>query len=178
MNIEILSNEVKTNPGKKAGSTYQSLELAYKNLSQGGKVEGKKVMSFGDSAAAFKALVDGKPGEQFSVENKKIGDFWVWVGASRGVGEDKKEVGHYNAKSNATPAPKSNYETPEERAKRQVLIVRQSSLSAAIESLKDGKKALDRNEVVELAQFYVDFVFQQEQGIVEKAPDFDDDIPY
>lgn len=64
----------------------------------------------------------------------------------------------------------SNYETKEERAARQVLIVKQSSLSAAVSSLTPGAKtALDQKDVLERAQVYADWVF-------EKAPDsgFDD----
>lgn len=57
----------------------------------------------------------------------------------------------------------SNYETREERAARQVLIVKQSSLSAAIATLTPGSKtALDPKAVIEQAQQYADWVFSKE----------------
>ena len=72
----------------------------------------------------------------------------------------------------------SNYETKEERAARQVLIVKQSSLSAAVATLTPGaKSALDVNAVLELAQKYADWVFEQPTD----ASGFDgmtNDIPF
>lgn len=72
----------------------------------------------------------------------------------------------------------SNYETKEERAARQILIVKQSSLSAAVASLTPGSKtALDPKTVTEVAQQYADWVFSQEQD----ASGFDsmnNDIPF
>lgn len=57
----------------------------------------------------------------------------------------------------------SNYETPAERAARQVYIVRQSSISSAVELLKTGAKAPPTTEeVLRVAQEFVDFVFQNE----------------
>lgn len=70
----------------------------------------------------------------------------------------------------------SNYETKEERAARQVLIVKQSSLSAAVATLTPGAKAaLDANAVLELAQRYAEWVFEQPKLGIE---DMSDDIPY
>jgi hypothetical protein len=65
--------------------------------------------------------------------------------------------------SGTTRVSGSNYETKEERAARQVLIVKQSSLSSAVETLSPGAKAaLDPNAVIELAQKYTDWVFATE----------------
>lgn len=62
----------------------------------------------------------------------------------------------------------SNYETKEERAARQVLIVKQSSLSAAVATLSPGAKApLDPNAVKALAQDFADWVFNNEQELSE-----------
>ena len=75
----------------------------------------------------------------------------------------------------------SNYETKEERAARQVLIVKQSSLSAAVASLTPGAKAtLDPATVLERAQAYTDWVFGKSDD-KQDASGFDnmsDDIPY
>jgi len=79
----------------------------------------------------------------------------------------------------ATAAPKSNFETPEERAKKQVYIIKQSCIGYAIESLKTDKKNPTPDEVVTLAQFYVDYVMGTNTDADKKLPDLgDDDIPY
>lgn len=66
----------------------------------------------------------------------------------------------------------SNYETREERANRQVLIVKQSSLSAAVASLAPGAKgALDPKTVLDRAQEYTDWVFSQDDGSIESMKD-------
>lgn len=178
MRIEVLSVENNTLPGKKPGTSYQQLNVAYKNLSQGGKVEGKKIMSFGDTAKTFEVLSASKHGDVFEVDNQKKGDYWVWLSASAASGEAASAA----PVKGATPAPKSNYETAEERARRQVLIVRQSSLSAAVDSLKIDKAPLDGESVVKLAEYYVDFVFERGLFTKEAAParaaDFEDDIPF
>lgn len=71
-------------------------------------------------------------------------------------------------------APTSNYETREERAIRQRLIVRQSSLTAALATLTPGSKApLNPDEVEALAERYTDFVFRQ-PSLLDEA----DDIPF
>lgn len=90
-----------------------------------------------------------------------------------------------NASASAAPAASggttrvsgSNYETKEERAARQVLIVKQSSLSAAIATLTPGAKtALSKDDVLALAETYSDWVFQKpELGGVEEMSD---DIPF
>ena len=83
--------------------------------------------------------------------------------------------------TNTTRVSGSNYETKEERAARQVLIVKQSSLSAAVASLTPGAKAtLDPATVLERAQAYTDWVFGNGDD-KQDASGFDsmkDDIPY
>ncbi len=82
--------------------------------------------------------------------------------------------------SKGTPSPKSTYETPEERAARQRLIVRQSCLSNAVETLKVDKKGVDPTEALKLAERYVGWVFGEEASVSSISPDFsdmDDDIP-
>jgi hypothetical protein len=49
-------------------------------------------------------------------------------------------------------------ETPEERAKRQLMIVKQSSLSNAIEYLKMSEASVSSDDVLATAQKFVDWV--------------------
>lgn len=53
----------------------------------------------------------------------------------------------------------SNYETAEERAKKQVFIVKQSSISSAISLLKTEQNTPSVDEILEVAQKFTDFVF-------------------
>ena len=82
--------------------------------------------------------------------------------------------------SKGTPSPKSTYETPEERAARQRLIVRQSCLSNAVETLKVDKKGVDPTEALKLAERYVGWVFGEEAKVDVPDVGFDymeDDVP-
>lgn len=80
--------------------------------------------------------------------------------------------------ASATRVSGSNYETKEERAARQVLIVKQSSLSAAVETLKTGAKAPpDPAAIIDLAQQFVDWVFET-SGNVAGSEDYKGDIPF
>ena len=147
MIITILSVSKETVPTSKG--SYEKLEIAYKG--DDGQVKGKKLMSFGDSANAFKALKSATPGQYYDVVSEKIGDYWVWTKAELSDGSN-------NASKAPVEAPKatsgkvlgSNYETPEERAKKQVYIVRQSSITAALSFLNNKAKSV--SEVVQVAK--------------------------
>jgi len=69
----------------------------------------------------------------------------------------------------ASPAPASksagrvtgsNYETSDERTARQLLIVRQSSVTAALKYFEQTEADVSRNDVIELAEFFKDYVYQ------------------
>jgi hypothetical protein len=146
MQIEVLSVSVE-DKGK-----YKMMEVAYKS---DGKVTSKKVMSFGNAADVFKRLTSAKPGDSFDIKSQKNDKgYWDWVGISDGTGSMTA------AKPAGNATPKSTYETAEERANRQVLIVRQSSLSNAVEYLAlNTKKVPSVQEVVEVAKFFESYVF-------------------
>ena len=166
-NIEVLAVTVETKPTAKG--SYQQLDVAFK---KDGKTDGKKIMSF-TNKEVFNTLQNAKAGDVFTVtsqKNEKSG-YWDWVGVTKGG----DAVGGNNFTVKATPTPKNTYETAEERAKKQVYIVRQSSISAAVETLKTDKKALDPKEVIEVAKLYEAYVFdiQAEVDITME----DDDVP-
>lgn len=158
MQISILNVSILTKPAK-TGKSYQVADVAYKNLTFQGKIEGKQVMSFGVTAESFKTLSTAQPGDTFEVEVvKNAAGYNDWVGMSKSDGVvPSVPVG---SKPMATAQPtKSNYETAEERAKRQVLIVRQSSLSSAVNTLAVGSKKLEPADVLAVAKIYEDYVF-------------------
>ena len=182
MNITILSVTIATVPTAKG--SYQVADVAYKNNTFQGKVEGKKVMSFGATANGFKALSTAQPGETYEVEvvkNDKGYNDWVSM-QKAGVGVGGPQTGQtpqgIQGKTGASTTPRSTYETPEERAAKQVFIVRQSSLATAERMLSVGAKApVKVEDVLTVAQKLEAYVFAKpklggESGF-DDVPDFD-----
>ena len=171
MNITILNVVITTQPPKKqGGKPYQLAEVAFKNNTYGGKVEGKKVTSYSKSWAQ---VAEAQPGEVYEVETEKNGEYVEWAALKKASAAPVTVVNNAPKApyAQATPAPRNTYETPEERAKKQVYIVRQSSIASAISSLSVGAKtALKPADVLALAKSYEDYVFGQEQ--FEDVPDF------
>ena len=168
MNITILSVEVKTVPTEKG--SYQTADVAYKNNSFQGKVEGKKIMSFGATKDSFSVVSTAQPGQSYEVsivKNDKGYNDWVSM-TPAAAGAASAAPTPATAKSAAANAsPRSTYETPEERAQRQVLIVRQSSLSSAVNTLVAGAKTPPSGDnVIALAKQFEGYVF----GVEPAAP--------
>lgn len=169
LTIEVLAVTSTTKPTAKG--SYTQLDVAYKRE---GKTEGKKIMSFGAGKAAFEVLKNAKTGDVYtitSVKNETSG-YWDWTDATSGSAS-----GGEKATYTPTASPKSTYETPEERAKKQVYIVRQSSISAAIDLLKGDKKVPTVGEVLDVASQFEAFVFNT-TVVTNTFPEIpEDDIP-
>lgn len=165
-------------PSTPAGKKYQVIEVAYKDES--GKVNSRKIMSFANPQV-FKDLQGFVNGDVVDVTAVKEGDYWQWKAV-------KKLDGSAPAQATSSPAKGgkvlgSNYETPEERAKRQVYIIRQSSISSAISALAVGAKSAPSAEsILELAKKFEEFVFSEEKETTLEGIDgliaMDSDIPY
>lgn len=136
-----------------------------------GKPEQRKIMSFAkESAVAFQKLVDTK---EFPVDvnvvlekNAKT-NYWDWKDIE--VSQVKDKNGNQATKpisgSGTGRVLGSNYETPEERARRQVYIIRQSSASSAIEFAKaQAPKGTEKSieEVIEDAKKIEAYVMEME----------------
>lgn len=158
---------------------YRVAEIAFKDLAKG-QVSSKKLMSF-TNPVVYKTLVDAKNGEIYTIDmEKNEKGYWDWIKAVTSTSVDT---------SNAVPpgkanvAPKSTYETPEERAKKQVYIVRQSSISSAIDYM-NGTGAIKKAtaaDVIFCAKEFESYVFGLDTGITPLADlptvNTDDDIP-
>lgn len=171
MNIEIVTVD-NINKGK-----YNMLEVIYKDNT--GKNVTKKVMSFA-APEVFKVLSSAYKGQVYqidSVKNEKTG-YWDWTSASLAEAETSSPSPTTAGVAAARPVAKSNYETPEERAARQVFIVRQSSISAAVQHLNHVKKAYDVNEILQVASVLEQYVFGKAvvdpgnpmEGLVDSIP--------
>ena len=150
---------------------YSQLTVAYR---KDGKLEEKKLMSFGGSAPSFNVLRSAVKGDQFNITNQKNEKgFWEWTEASRGTAPASPAA----KPAGASPAPRNTYETPEERARRQVLIVRQSSLSSAV-AFFNNKKSATPDEVVDLARHFENYVFGVGDVTSDPIAEMQDDIPF
>lgn len=172
MQVQILNVTVTTTLTKT--SSYQTADVAYKNLTFQGKVEGKKVMSFGVTKDSFAILATAQPGDVYDVtvvkNDKGYND---WVSMTKGTASAEKQqpaqqtsaaTTGYASAGNGT-ARTSTYETPEERAKKQVYIVRQSSISNAVSALACGAKSPPKvNEVLDYAKQLEAYVFGVDTG--------------
>lgn len=177
MQIEVTQVTKTTKQGKTA---YIMLEVAYKQLNgtYAGKLASKKIMSFVQPDNVYKALADAKSGDVFNIKSHKNMEtgFIDWDDAEAVAPGNAIPVPQQEQKS--MPANKSTYETPEERAKKQVYIVKQSSLSAAIDVLKHNnpKAAVEPTQAVQMAQEFVDWVFASPSAPANVVPE--DDVPY
>jgi hypothetical protein len=65
MQIQIISTSVENKPT--ARGSYDQLEVVFKNLTYQGKVESKKIMSFGAGAASFAVLSKAGQGSVWDI---------------------------------------------------------------------------------------------------------------
>lgn len=182
MNITLLNTTLTTVPTAKG--SYQQLEVAYKNNTFQGKVEGKKLMSFGASKPAFDVLSVASPNTTYEVTTNKNDKGYIdWIAiTSANVGEPAAPQQALNKPSNTKEVAsnvKGSWETAEERAQRQVLIVRQSSVSAAVAALSAGAKSTPKvDDVIDYAKKIEDFVFgKKSPGATTGGATGFDDVP-
>ena len=147
----------------KNGRTFQQLVVSYKN--DKGMAQAKKLVSFAnpDLFKAAKSWTKDQIINVKTVKNEKTG-YWDWVGL--------EEEAVATSKESATPTrvTGSNYETKEERAARQVYIIRQSSLATAVDLLGQGAST---DTVIETAKVFEAYVL----GNPGSFDDLADDIP-
>ena len=171
MQVKITNVEVEWGgkPPKKWGKAVVSYDY-------NGNARKQNVVSFGNPEVFKK--VQELVGQTVEVEvGKNDKDFTEWRSINP-VGTGSQTATSGTASAPTTRVSGSNYETKEERAARQVLIVKQSSLSAAVATLtvNAGKDKLQVEEVLRLAQEYADWVFAQPE--IGGFDEMKDDIPF
>jgi hypothetical protein len=167
INIEVISVGNKNKEPK-----YSWYELVYRN-NDSGKVETKKLFDFA-YPLVYKELSTSSSGDNYAVTAEKGEKYWNWVSVSKG-----DPVATAPEKGNEPVAKAyvkgNNYETSEERAARQTSIIRQSSLSNAIATLKTDKTVPSRDDVLSLAADYEQWVTRK--TMAEHLEQFDDKLP-
>ncbi len=153
-------------------------------------MEAKKIFDFGAQAESFKTLATAKGADIYDIEVvKNKAGYNDWVKVTKGSGATSAEhtgTPASRAGSNsAAPTTKGGWETPEERAKKQIYIVRQSSISAAVNALTVAVKTPPKPaEVIEYARQLEQYVFEsgKAQDIAGKdvgsIEELDEDLPF
>ncbi len=148
---------LKISIAKAAGKNYNVAEVAYKT--EDGKTKGMKVLDFvqKDVFAVLKTVNAGDVLNADFEQNSK--GFWQFAQVSK-TGE-KADVAVSTANSPVPSVNKGNWETSDERAARQVMIVRQSSLATAMGTLTANKAKFGSKEVIDLAKEYEGYVLDK-----------------
>lgn len=150
----------------KGKSRYSKATVAY---SFNGEARTQSVMSFSNPAvyaAISKPEIIGTEVEVTVTKNDGGYNQWSGIGEAGTSSPDTSP----RAESTGTAAPTrvtgSNYETPAERAQKQVYIVKQSSITAALSFLKDSTpNNFTQDDVIKTAQVFVDFVFDTDKSM-------------
>jgi hypothetical protein len=168
MKFKVLEiGEIVTKQGK--NKPYQVFELSYKDLDYD-KVNTRQIMSF---TPVFVGLSKAGPGSIFTVdvEKDKNGyNQWTNLAEAGFAAPEKAADEATGAKVAGRPATaaRSSYETAEERAAKQILIVRQSSVAQAVALIcAAGTKAdtPDVDKVFDIADRIVAYVFDTQEEI-------------
>jgi len=175
MLIDIIDVGSVSTHSAKNGRQYQSLEVTYKN--EQGQAQSKKLMSFG-SKDVFAAAQQWSKSDKVNIATEKDDNgYWQWTR----VLADGEVATVAPAKSGvtATRVAGSNYPTQEERAQTQVYIIRQSSLTNAVNTLATTGKAIASEDVLALARVYEGHVLGvTQEPKVDSIEDLSSDIPF
>lgn len=164
-NIEVIDVTVQSVPRSDGKGTYDKASVTFKDGQ--GKVDSKLLVSFGAQAKVFNTLVTAKKGDTFSIERvKNDKGYWDWTGSARqdavvsnGPAPAPRYAPNPENKAGVTTPVRSNYETPEERAQRQVYIVRQSSLANAVAYFGDNPARPTVEDIIRVAKEFENYVF-------------------
>lgn len=149
MQIEIL----KAGEVRKEGK-YFKFELTY---SRDGKPSNRTLVAVGDTKPVFEVLKDSKQGEVYEIDLRKDGEYYNWIGCTKGEALAVKGTSPVPAGTTSTSSFKSTntYETPDERAKKQVYIARMSALAQAVSICDKDEPPEDIIEVAKVFESYI-----------------------
>ncbi len=164
-NVSTTTVPPKTGKGRPYG------EATVEFLNERGETKVWKLRSF-TNPSVYKTISEAQSGQVFEItKTKNDKDYDEWVAANP-VNVEKAGPAITSSKPTVI---KSTYETPEERAVKQRLIVRQSSLAQAIACQQDflNKGEVSINGILDLADQFTDWVYQS-----PSLTEMDEDIPF
>ena len=179
----VLSVEMGVQVAKKDGGTYPGSRLAYRDDSGVVKEQAFHENAFKFNSTLKAELSNCKPNDTIVIVKEKKGEFWNVMsirkeGAVSSIPNNNTPASDTGGTAKSYASPKSTYETSDERALRQVLIVRQSALNYAIATLSVGAKSLTKEAVMTLADQYVAYVMQTkfDDGTMDNMDDDSGDV--
>jgi hypothetical protein len=150
-------------------------------------VSAKKIMSF-TNKPVFDTVALFKPTEVYDIEMTKGDKYWEWTKVTKstaGATQGNSTSVARTASTTNTGGNARGFETPEERAARQVYIVRQSTLERAVEILSVGAKTAPQTaDILKLAKELERYVFESTdaQAVANKdvgtIETIDEDVPF
>ena len=180
--VQVITTSKEVKPTSKG--SYTVLTVVYKDLGQN-KVGEKKLMSFKEKSV-FDAFAQSKSGDIFTVTMEEGEKYWEWTAVSNAPPNSNPAGSAGTTPLAATPTKSAGtWETPEERAIKQVYIIKQSSISNAVAVLTCGAKSPPSfNDIVALAEQFKDYVLdtgatsnQVNPGVKVMMSDVPDDLP-
>lgn len=181
----VMSYTPSTKVEKQGGGTYDAWELVYRNNEN--KVESvvKPVQSLKYNPALKAGLASLNPGEDFTLVMEKENGFWNAKSVEKGK-KDVQDVAAAPQKADGNRAPVregkvagSNYETPGERAKKQIIVSRLGSVNSAIAFLEATKgKQFTVEDVKEVATQFEAFAFDNLGPEAFKYQEVKTDVPF
>jgi hypothetical protein len=155
---KVIKVEIGVPVKKKDGGTYDAWRLTY-NDSDGAVAQIAKPVGGLKFQPALKAALESlSPDDEFTVEMEKNDKGYLDVTSVR-KGVDMPTPTTFTRKDYKTDKS-GNWETSEERAKRQVHITRQSSLDRAVQ-LSGLRGKLDTKDVLKLAETFETWVLRE-----------------
>lgn len=171
MALKLVISEVAVDNIVKGKSRYSVANVVH---TYNGESRTQKIISFANPKV-FEQVQHLKAGDTIEVEvTKNDAGYNQWASLKKVNDNQEEQVSSDKPKPSAGKVLGSTYETKEERAARQVLIVKQSSLSSAIASFGSKVADLDEAAITARAQEFADWVFSNDVSLV----DMPDDVPY
>lgn len=145
---------------------YRQAKVSYEETGSG-KVTSKTLLSFLHEDV-FNKITNASMDDVFTIEmakeaGKEGKEYWQWITATAGEAAPPAATASGKTGTTAISSPRNTYETPEERAQKQVYIVRQSSITAALtfKSIWEAKKPAQTTveDIIAVAKQFENYVF-------------------
>lgn len=159
MQIRITETPSPENMGK-----YQKLVV---NYDVDGDARKMNLVNFGNDKEIYDIFLSAAEGDAYEVKAKKDGKYWKWTDAARVEGSEVPVLLKGTKKAVSSGTRTGDWETAEERAKKQVYIVRQSSITAAINYFGMINQTATMDAIINTAKEFEAYVFSVNQETKE-----------
>ena len=161
---------------KSGGGSYTGTRLAYRDSSGSLKEQNfhEKALKF--NKAVNNGLQELSPGDPFTIVKEKEGEYWNVKQVFKGSASPE-QAPQASKTASSKPAPTStggNWPTAEERAQTQVHIIRQNSVTNAVNYINAiGDKKAKPSDVIKIAKEFEAFIHGRsfDDGSIENLAD-------